>query len=58
LVLPLLLAGCVVYDPGAPPAYYAPPPAYYAPQPYYAPPPASFGFYFGDGPRYHHRHWR
>ena len=63
LAVPLLLAGCVVYDPAPPgayypsPAYYPPPPAY---QPYYPPPAASFGFYFGDGPRHHrhHRYWR
>jgi hypothetical protein len=56
IAAPLLLAGCVVYDP-VPGPYYAPAPYYYAP-----PPTATFGFYYGDGGghRHHHhrRHWR
>ena len=63
--VPVLLAGCVVYDPayGPPPAYaYAPappapptysvepsPPAYYAPPAYYGPPYYSYGPSVGLG---------
>ena len=54
LLAPVMLAGCVVYDPAPGPYYAAPAPRYYyAPAPVYP----SVGVVVGGGGYYRH-HWR